>query len=212
MNSNKTQFLVTEEIEFFAEDELVEIIPNIQLPVVNLVAGDFGPFEVGVPIKVPLWLAISLKEAKRCRIMPPSWLNEEFLSAKVEEERNNPNSGLVGMHLHYLEITSKLLHYAPDDLEQSLQIRRVLEDLMELRTGKLRKGLSSIRERTPFIKLNHISWMELNSLRTPLLQILCMFASFEKPNSTLNRTQMETTTQAPEEERTQFRRTLRYFR
>lgn len=122
MSLKESQRLSCQEIEFFGDDELIEIIPNIKLPVINLITGDFGPFEVGIPVTVPLWLAISLKESKRCRILPPDWLKEENVLAKVEEERNNPNSGLVQLHKHYLEIASKLLHVASDDLEQPFKV------------------------------------------------------------------------------------------
>ncbi|EME27576.1 uncharacterized protein Gasu_48710 [Galdieria sulphuraria] len=211
MSLKETQRLTCQQVEFFADDELIEIIPNIKLPVVNLIAGDFGPFEVGIPVTVPLWLAVGLKEAKRCRILPPSWLTEEKILAKVEEERNNPNSGLVQLHQHYMEIASKLLHVASDDLEQPFKIRKALEDLLDLRTNKLRKGLFNVRERTPFIKINNISWMELNSLRGPLLEILCTFASFDGSSEMeTSRTREEQSQSAPPQE-TEHRRTLRKY-
>jgi GINS complex subunit 2 len=181
-----SQRLTCEEVEFFAEDELIEIIPSVKLPVINLITGDFGPFEVGIPVTVPLWLAVSLKETKRCRILPPSWLTEENILAKVEEERNNPNSGLVQLHRHYMEIASKLLLVASDDLQQPFRIRKALEDLLDLRTSKLRKGLLNVRERTPFVKINRASWMELNSLREPLFEVLCTFASLDNSNETVS--------------------------
>jgi len=56
------------QIEFLAEEEPVYIVPNFREEVLNFIAGDVGPFIPGAPIKVPLWLAISLRKQNRCRI------------------------------------------------------------------------------------------------------------------------------------------------
>lgn len=37
--------------------------------------GHFGPFATGVPVDVPLWVALRLREDSLCHVMPPSWMN-----------------------------------------------------------------------------------------------------------------------------------------
>ena len=37
--------------------------------------GDFGPFSPGLPTVVPLWMACSLKQRQKCRILPPDWMD-----------------------------------------------------------------------------------------------------------------------------------------
>ena len=42
-------------------------------------AGDVGPFKPGLPVKVPLWLAVNLRQRQRCRLVTPVWMNVERL-------------------------------------------------------------------------------------------------------------------------------------
>lgn len=37
--------------------------------------GDLGPFSPGLPVVVPLWLAINLKQRQKCRLIPPEWMD-----------------------------------------------------------------------------------------------------------------------------------------
>lgn len=36
--------------------------------------GNLGPFVSGLPMEVPLWLAIYLKQKKKCDLILPDWL------------------------------------------------------------------------------------------------------------------------------------------
>ena len=54
------------ELEFACEDELIEIQPNFRGEKLQFISGTFGPFKPGKPIKVPLWLAVYLKQRKKC--------------------------------------------------------------------------------------------------------------------------------------------------
>lgn len=37
--------------------------------------GDLGPFNPGLPVRVPLWLAVNLKQRQKCRLLPPEWMD-----------------------------------------------------------------------------------------------------------------------------------------
>lgn len=37
--------------------------------------GDIGPFNASLPTEVPLWVAIFLKQRRKCRIQPPDWMD-----------------------------------------------------------------------------------------------------------------------------------------
>lgn len=37
--------------------------------------GDLGPFNPGLPVQVPLWLAINLKQRQKCRLLAPEWMD-----------------------------------------------------------------------------------------------------------------------------------------
>ena len=62
------------EIEFLAEKESIEVVPNFTHGVMHLIQGDVGPFRPGLPVSVPLWLAVNLRQRQRCRLVRPDWL------------------------------------------------------------------------------------------------------------------------------------------
>ena len=40
-----------------------------------IIQGDFGPFSPGMPVEVPIWLAVTLKQRNKCKINCPAWLD-----------------------------------------------------------------------------------------------------------------------------------------
>lgn len=40
----------------------------------------------GIPVEVPLWLGLNLRQRGKCRLVMPDWLDEEKLAEKKEEE------------------------------------------------------------------------------------------------------------------------------
>ncbi|KAF6003942.1 DNA replication complex GINS protein PSF2 [Cyanidiococcus yangmingshanensis] len=105
------------ELEFLAEEQLVTVVPRIALPLIGLIAGDFGPFEPDEPCSVPLWLALSLKRAGYCSIVAPPWLRVDALVARREEEEQTGDE-LTRLPFHYHQIASMLLAFAADDIAQ----------------------------------------------------------------------------------------------
>ena len=77
----------SEELEFYAEDEHISIIPNFNSNVLHFLNGDFGPFHSNLGTDVPLWLALALKERRKCRIETPLWMSIDVLKATLSEER-----------------------------------------------------------------------------------------------------------------------------
>ncbi|KAL0691275.1 hypothetical protein Bca4012_090954 [Brassica carinata] len=49
-----------------AEDEMVEIVPNMNMEPLNFIA---------IPTQVPMWLAVALKRRGKCTFRPPAWLS-----------------------------------------------------------------------------------------------------------------------------------------
>ena len=41
---------------------------------------------IGLPVDVPLWLGINLKQRGKCRLIPPEWMDAEKLTEKKDEE------------------------------------------------------------------------------------------------------------------------------
>lgn len=62
---------------------------------------------------------------------------------------------------HYLEMSSILLEFAPDDLIEPDAIRRLLRDLREIRMAKLRKGVEVLSGEGEGVRLDGVSAMEV---------------------------------------------------
>lgn len=77
------------EIEFIGENRIASIIPNFSYNKIYLICGEFGPFRAGLPMNVPLWLAVMLKQKQKCRIVPPDWMDMEILETIKEEEKKS---------------------------------------------------------------------------------------------------------------------------
>ena len=53
----------------------------------------------GLPVEVPLWLAITLKQRGRCRLVPLAWMDIEVLSNKKEEESQSQVNVIIVFHM-----------------------------------------------------------------------------------------------------------------
>jgi GINS complex subunit 2 len=160
------------EVEFLAENELITIIPKFSESRISLIAGEFGPFNPGLPTRVPLWLAISLKQKQRCRIQSPEWLKVEALSEKKQEEKDSPVF-LKMPSEHYMEVANLLLSHASDDIPHSDEIRALVKDIWDLRVAKLRKGINEmVAQQESHALVNNLTLMELNTARSFLTEAL----------------------------------------
>lgn len=73
--------------EFLGEKQLVNIVPNFNLDMIYLISGSVGPFRAGLPVKVPIWLAVCLKQKQKCRIISQEWMDIESLNERKEMEK-----------------------------------------------------------------------------------------------------------------------------
>uniref|UniRef100_A0A0E0J3A7 DNA replication complex GINS protein PSF2 n=1 Tax=Oryza nivara TaxID=4536 RepID=A0A0E0J3A7_ORYNI len=143
------------EVEFVAEDEIVEIVPNIRMEALNMICGDFGPFFPQIASKVPLWLAVALKKRGKCTIRTPDWMTIERESPKEFQP----------LPFHYIEISKLLFDHARDDISDAYLVRSLIEDIRDVRFHKVETGLETISGRTHAVKLKNLSAMEVNIVR-----------------------------------------------
>eukprot|EP01135_Chromosphaera_perkinsii_P003025 Nk52_evm7s233 gene=Nk52_evmTU7s233 len=152
------------EIEFLAEDEPVQIVPQFKSDTLHFISGEYGPFKPGLPADVPLWLALSLKKRQKCKIKAPEWLTLENLSEKYEIEKGE--EGFTKLPEHYLEVATLLMANGVDEVRDIEDVRNKLEDIWELRYSKVRKSLHTIGENdVEMSKMNNLTLMEINSVR-----------------------------------------------
>ncbi|KAL6126631.1 hypothetical protein ACLB2K_074677 [Fragaria x ananassa] len=154
-----------EEVEFMAEDELVEIVPNMRMDKLTQICGDFGPFFPQMPAQVPLWLAIALKKRGKCTIRLPDWMSVENLSQTLEAERDSQESFQV-LPFHYVEISRLLFDHARGDIPDVYTVRSLIEDIRDVRFHKVETSLESFEDaRSSAVKVKNLSAMEVNLVR-----------------------------------------------
>lgn len=149
--------------EFLAEEEQIEIIPNFKYnKQLNLISGDFGPFQPSIPIRVPIWLALNLQRQHKCTIVMPKWVTELMKATDAQDQGSNL---LELPNVHWREIM-KLL-------EQHCDLLPSCSDLIERREAILRTSAHHLFkhafESSPIlisdVSVHNVSPGELNAIK-----------------------------------------------
>ncbi|XP_005424859.1 DNA replication complex GINS protein PSF2 [Geospiza fortis] len=134
--------------------------------------GDLGPFNPGLPVEVPVWLAINLKQRQKCRLIPPEWMDVGKLEEIRDQERKEDTFTPMPSP-YYMELTKLLLNYASDNIPRADEIRTLVKDTWDTRMAKLRLSADSfVRQQEAHAKLDNLTLMEINSTGTFLTQAL----------------------------------------
>ncbi|XP_047003250.1 probable DNA replication complex GINS protein PSF2 [Schistocerca americana] len=156
------------EVEFLAEKRMVSIVPNFNFDRIHLISGQIGPFRAGLPVNVPIWMALNLKQRQKCRIIAPDWMNLENLQ-EVKDQESQSRLFTRMPSEHYMVESHLLLGAASDDIPQAEEIRTVIKDIWDLRMSKLRSSVDALfKSDGTHAVLGHLTAMEINSVR-PLL-------------------------------------------
>ncbi|CAH0701530.1 unnamed protein product [Spodoptera exigua] len=156
------------EVEFIGENRIISVIPNFSYDKIYLICGEFGPFRAGLPINVPLWLAMMLKQKQKCRIVPPDWMELDTLENIKEEEKRSrfftkmPNE-------HYMVEAKLILGAASEDVPNAAEIKTIIKDIWDIRMSKLRTSMDALmKSGGGYGRLDHLTMMEINSAK-PIL-------------------------------------------
>ncbi|ORZ22370.1 GINS complex, PSF2 component [Absidia repens] len=150
-----------DEIEFIAGNEFISIMPLYKMPPLKLAQITYGPFRPPLPAVVPLWLALTMKQNQKCKLIPPTWLTAEHLKAKLEQEESKDE--FCNLPFYYMETAHMILESASDDIPNVDQVRKLLKDLRETRQSKARVGLAALDNR--WLGMHNLSFMEINEIR-----------------------------------------------
>lgn len=156
------------EIEFLAEETIVNIIPKFNCRKSYLITGEIGPFRAGIPIKVPLWLACDLKRRQKCRVIPPDWLDLEKLT---ELNNNEVASGrFCKLPSENFFVEAKIfLGFGVEDNPNFSSIMTAIKDLWDRRKSKLEDSVEIFMNvGKDYVKIPNITAAELSQLR-PML-------------------------------------------
>ncbi|KAJ1679553.1 DNA replication protein psf2 [Spiromyces aspiralis] len=162
LSRHQTIAFTPAELEFFAENEPITIVPTHYIEKLDLICGSFGPFRPPHKVQIPLWLAAFLKSSNKCRIVPPAWLEPDHLE-KLCMQEEVPESRFSPLPPHYIAITNILFDCAEDDLGDSQTIRRLLQDIQEVRQGKVREGIKALNPTQ--LQMDNLSVAEINQVR-----------------------------------------------
>lgn len=169
------------EMEFLAEDETLEIVPNMRMEPINLISGDYGPFRPQIATHVPVWLAVALKKRGKCTIRAPVWMTIERLTQVLEAERESPRE-FQPLPFHYVEISKLLFDHAREDIPDMYMVKSLIEDIRDVRFHKVELGLETISGRTHAVKLKNLSAMEVNIVRPFLVRTLQAYYKHDSPD------------------------------
>ncbi|ETW84142.1 hypothetical protein HETIRDRAFT_311951 [Heterobasidion irregulare TC 32-1] len=149
------------ELELIASEQLVEIVPLIAMERTAFISGAYGPLRPPSKCKIPIWMATNLKLKKKCHIVPPEWLDVDFLQARLAEETTQPE--FSKLPFRFAEVAKILLDIAQDDIPNSDKILVLLKDIREARQAKSRDGLRNIDHNE--LTLPNLCSMEINEIR-----------------------------------------------
>lgn len=178
----ETGEMTVSEIEFLAMESSIEIVPLFRHNRLDFISGSYGPFEPNVEQEVPLWLALTLKKRRRCRIKTPVWMQREHLQSVKELEARE--LGFVPMHYHYQEISNALFSHAKEDIGDADEVFALVEDIANRRQSKIRRGLNSLaddvhKQMDVFsVNLDNMGAMEIFAVRGILGEAMDRFIDF----------------------------------
>eukprot|EP01026_Neomeris_dumetosa_P000701 TRINITY_DN10172_c0_g2_i1.p1 TRINITY_DN10172_c0_g2~~TRINITY_DN10172_c0_g2_i1.p1 ORF type:complete len:233 (-),score=22.39 TRINITY_DN10172_c0_g2_i1:190-858(-) len=176
--------LSTQELEFFAENESVEIVPTFDSRQLtddghlHFIADKYGPFEPQVSTIVPLWLAINMKHKNLCTIKPPYWMELETLKGRINAEKLS-DQFQEGLPMYYVEIGNMILIEAQEGFGADLQkVKNAFLELAMTRINKIKQQISNILTTTDglvrTLPMKNLTHCELNTIREYYLGTLDM--------------------------------------
>ena len=114
---------------------------------------------------MPLWLAVYLKQRKKCIVQIPNWINVEFLNRVKLEDRESQGTFSDCIPYYYFEMANLLFTECGDEFKELQKTKSVIEDIHEFRKNMLISKLKKLEPETPIKYLSHVSAAELNAVR-----------------------------------------------
>ncbi|ODM88699.1 DNA replication complex GINS protein PSF2 [Orchesella cincta] len=153
------------ELELFAGQEEVEIMPRFDSPVMWLIGGDLGPFKAGIPTKVPLWIALHLRAQNKCKIVPLPWLNKAYLEQLKDIEIKSALFTKMPSE-HYMAVTRMIFEVCPQDIPEADDVKLLIKDIWDSRMSKLRTAVRTFIDKgASWAKVDNLTQLEMCSIR-----------------------------------------------
>lgn len=154
---------------YLAEDQLIEIIPKFthDKPL-TLITGDLGPFIPGVPVKVPLWMAVNLHRQNKCSVIAPEWIRT---LKKLSNEQNRELKELLPPPNEYWRETLKIMEH---EFGVSIQCRELIDRREAILKSSVQHLFDLLRDKDNTflgdIKLNNATPAELFAFKQTMIK------------------------------------------
>ena len=153
------------EVLNMAYQEEIEIESTTKIPDIHLLEADIRGMRPLQTAKVPLYIALTLKNSKMCRIRLPSYFRRERLEETVDAEKENV-SEYTKLHRHFFELSSILISNAYD-AENPENLRLLVQEIKELRLQKTLDGMKLIDGHA--FNVNNLTMWEFSEVRPFIL-------------------------------------------
>ncbi|KAF1771756.1 hypothetical protein GCK72_003584 [Caenorhabditis remanei] len=159
-----------ERCEFLAGNTPIDVIPAISdEKAIHLISGDIGPFEAGVPCRIPIWTAILMKRKHHCKLVAPKWMEVDELKKILAAETES--QGLAQLPVeHFFEISHMLVRDATDDIYEVEAVKSLVQDIYDRRDAKLRTSAIAFlsQNQTCHAQLDNVQLIETSAARATL--------------------------------------------
>ena len=175
------------EVEFLAEETLIEIQPNFNMgEPIRFVSGETGPFSRRQPTRVSLWMALYLERLGKCQIVVPDWLNVSHLTAALRDERERGTSNFAPLKDEAVQVAVALLNrdYLVGEYcggqRVRIQMQSLITELLMIRRCKTIEGLKQIDVSTSVVEITNMTSIERANIRPQSSAIMDSLASLWK--------------------------------
>uniref|UniRef100_A0A0N4ZKQ5 GINS complex subunit 2 n=1 Tax=Parastrongyloides trichosuri TaxID=131310 RepID=A0A0N4ZKQ5_PARTI len=149
-----------EDCQYIVEQSLINFIPNFNTSEEEFCSSGVIKFTAGLPIEIPIWMAIMLKSRHKGSVVCPEWLNQRSLEQFINEEKEQFTFAPIPENL--FSIALLLINKFKDDIEDVDIIKTLLQDLWDKRLWKMRTSLAKyfLQEDTYHVRINNITLFE----------------------------------------------------
>lgn len=158
--------MTPEELINIAYQEDIEVEPTAHIPQLDLIQGTYGPFTPLSVHKVPIYLALLLKQTGQCRIRLPYYYDLDILRDTVKREEESEEYQPI--HPYFFELTGIVKHCY--NVEDRNVILKHINDIKHIRYSKTSIGVANID--SDAVNLNNITSWEFSEIRCFMLRTM----------------------------------------
>lgn len=174
--------MTPEELTNIAYQEEIEIEPTSHIPVLNLIQNTYGPFTPLSIHRVPIFLALILKQTGQCRIRLPLYYEPDYLLNTIAKETESED--YQSIHPHFFECVGLVKDcYNVEDVSVIL---KHINDIKHIRYNKTSIGILNLDSEA--VNLNNITPWEFSEIRVFMLKTMEEAKRLEKQNNENNLT------------------------